>query len=139
MGGYSLSYWKCLSCSFCCVSSPPHPPPLENAIVGESLVGAFIKEIQDGVFLLRLDSKEFLADSVVDFPRDEEFDLSPRVQLGCRSGFRRISPPGKAVPNSQGCGMFPSLMLLGIKIKLKSKSSVNLCLWLIRERPEPPT
>lgn len=94
---------------FCCIFSPP----LENAIVGAHLVGAFIKEIKDGVFLLRLDSKEFPADSFIDFPRDEEFDLSPRVQLGCRSGFRRISSPGKAVPNSQGCGMFPSLMSLG--------------------------
>lgn len=80
-------------------------PSLENAIVGENLIGAFIKEIKDGGFLLYLDSKQFIADSVVDFPRDEEFDLSPRVQLGCISGFRRISSPGKAGPNSQGCGM----------------------------------
>lgn len=97
-------------------------PPLENAIVGANLVGAFIKEIKDGVFLLRLDSKEFPADSFIDFPRDEEFDLSPRVQLGCRSGFQRISSPGKAVPNSQGCGMFPSLMSLGIRTKLESEN-----------------
>lgn len=80
-------------------------PSLENAIVRENLIGAFIKEIKDGGFLLYLDSKQFIADSVVDFPRDEEFDLSPRVQLGCISGFRRISSPGKAGPNSQGCGM----------------------------------
>lgn len=80
-------------------------PSLENAIVGENLIGAFIKEIKDGGFLLYLDSKQFTADSVVDFPRDEEFDLSPHVQLGCISGFRRISSPGKAGPNSQGCGM----------------------------------
>lgn len=86
---------------FCCIFFPS----LENAVVGENLIGAFIKEIKDGVFLLYLDSKQFLADSVIDFPRDEEFDLSPRVQLGCRSGFRRISSPGKAGPNSQGCGM----------------------------------
>lgn len=91
---------KCLSCYFVVLFFPS----LENAIVGENLIGAFIKEIKDGVFLLHLDSKQFLADSVIDFPRDEEFDLSPRVQLGCRSGFRRISSPGKAGPNSQGCG-----------------------------------
>uniref|UniRef100_A0A8C0UU38 Thyroglobulin n=1 Tax=Cyanistes caeruleus TaxID=156563 RepID=A0A8C0UU38_CYACU len=78
-------------------ASLPDLHDIENAIVGENLIGAFINEIKDGVFLLHLDSKQFLADSVIDFPRDEEFDLSPRVQLGCRSGFRRISSPGKAV------------------------------------------
>uniref|UniRef100_A0A8C0UVA3 Thyroglobulin n=1 Tax=Cyanistes caeruleus TaxID=156563 RepID=A0A8C0UVA3_CYACU len=77
-------------------ASLPDLHDIENAIVGENLIGAFINEIKDGVFLLHLDSKQFLADSVIDFPRDEEFDLSPRVQLGCRSGFRRISSPGKS-------------------------------------------
>lgn len=79
--------------------------PLEKAIVGENLIGAFIKEIEDGGFQLYLDSKQFLADSFIDFPRDEEFDLSPSVQLGCRSGFRRTSTPGKTTPNARGCGM----------------------------------
>lgn len=79
--------------------------PLEKAIVGENLIGAFIKEIEDGGFLLYLDSKQFIADSLIDFPRDEEFDLSPGVQLGCRSGFRITSSPGKTIPNAQGCGM----------------------------------
>ncbi|NWV67698.1 THYG protein, partial [Malurus elegans] len=88
-------------------ASLPDLHDIENAIVGESLIGAFIKEIKDGVFLLHLDSKQFLADSVIDFPRDEEFDLSPRVQLRCRSGFRKISSPGKAGPNSQGCVVCP--------------------------------
>uniref|UniRef100_A0A803VL40 Thyroglobulin n=1 Tax=Ficedula albicollis TaxID=59894 RepID=A0A803VL40_FICAL len=88
-------------------ASLPDLHDIENAIVGENLIGAFIKEIKDGVFLLHLDSKQFLADSVIDFPRDEEFDLSPRVQLGCKSGFRRISSPGKAGPNSQGCVVCP--------------------------------
>ncbi|XP_057880895.1 thyroglobulin [Melospiza georgiana] len=88
-------------------ASLPDLHDIENAIVGENLIGAFIKEIKDGVFLLHLDSKQFLADSVIDFPRDEEYDLSPRVQLGCRSGFRRISSPGKAGPNSQGCVVCP--------------------------------
>ncbi|NWW82460.1 THYG protein, partial [Climacteris rufus] len=88
-------------------ASLPDLHDIENAIVGENLIGAFIKEIKDGGFLLHLDSKQFLADSVIDFPRDEEFDLSPRVQLGCRKGFRRISSPGKAGPNSQGCVVCP--------------------------------
>ncbi|NXE89600.1 THYG protein, partial [Menura novaehollandiae] len=87
--------------------SLPDLHDIENAVVGENLIGAFMKEIKDGGFLLHLDSKQFLADSLIDFPRDEEFDLSPRVQLGCRSGFRRISSPGKAVPNSQGCVVCP--------------------------------
>ncbi|NXI27854.1 THYG protein, partial [Sterrhoptilus dennistouni] len=88
-------------------ASLPDLHDIENAVVGENLIGAFIKEIKDGVFLLYLDSKQFLADSVIDFPRDEEFNLSPRVQLGCRSGFRRISSLGKAGPNSQGCVVCP--------------------------------
>uniref|UniRef100_A0A8C3DMA2 Thyroglobulin n=1 Tax=Corvus moneduloides TaxID=1196302 RepID=A0A8C3DMA2_CORMO len=88
-------------------ASLPDLHDIENAIVGENLIGAFIKEIKDGGFLLHLDSKQFLADSVIDFPRDEEFDLSPRVQLRCRSGFRRISSPGKAGPYSQGCVVCP--------------------------------
>ncbi|NXH63383.1 THYG protein, partial [Rhabdornis inornatus] len=88
-------------------ASLPDLHDIENAIVGENLIGAFIKEIKDGVFLLHLDSKQFQADSVIDFPRDEDFDLSPRVQLGCRSGFRRISSSGTAGPNSQGCVVCP--------------------------------
>lgn len=124
---------------FCCIF-----PPLENAIVGENLIGAFIKEIKDGAFLLHLDSKLFLADSFIDFPRDEEFDLSPSVQLGCRSGFRRTSSSGKAVPNSQGCGMsqfsFPFSDVVRNQYKATvRKSSVNLCSWLICERHEAPT
>ncbi|NXK44006.1 THYG protein, partial [Chauna torquata] len=81
---------------------------IENAIAGENLIGTFIKEIEDGGFLLYLDSKQFLADSFVDFPRDEEFDLSPSVQLGCRCGFRRTSSPEKIIPNTQGCVVCPS-------------------------------
>ncbi|KFQ37012.1 Thyroglobulin, partial [Mesitornis unicolor] len=88
-------------------ASLPDLHDIENAVVGENLIGAFIKEIKDGDFLLYLDSKQFLADSFIDFLRDEEFDLSPSVQLGCRSGFRRTSSPGKAVPNSQGCVVCP--------------------------------
>ncbi|NXK87325.1 THYG protein, partial [Formicarius rufipectus] len=88
-------------------ASLPDFHDIENGIVGENLIGAFIKGIKDGDFLLHLDSKQFLADSFIDFPRDEEFDLSPRVQLGCRSGFRRISSPGKTAPNSQGCVVCP--------------------------------
>ncbi|NXJ82569.1 THYG protein, partial [Trogon melanurus] len=88
-------------------ASLPDLHDIENAIVGENLIGAFIKEIKDGAFLLTLDSKQFLGDSFTDFPRDEEFDLSSSVQLGCRSGFRRVSSAGKAVPNSQGCVVCP--------------------------------
>ncbi|KFP92185.1 Thyroglobulin, partial [Apaloderma vittatum] len=88
-------------------ASLPDLHDIENAIVGENLIGAFIKEIKDGAFVLNLDSKQFLGDSFTDFPRDEEFDLSPSVQLGCRVGFRRVSSAGKAVPNSQGCVVCP--------------------------------
>lgn len=131
--------WKCLSCYFVVFFFSS----LENAIVGKNLIGAFIKEIKDGVFLLHLDSKQFLADSVIDFPRDEEFDLSPRVKLGCKNGFRRISSPEKAGPNSQGCGMsyfsFPFLDVVRNQYKAEvRKSSLNLCLKFIFERCEAP-
>ncbi|KAF1530786.1 Thyroglobulin, partial [Eudyptula minor] len=120
-------------------ASLPDLHDIENAIVGENLIGAFIKEIKDGGFLLHLDSKQFLGDSFIDFPRDEEFDLSPSVQLGCRSGFRRTSSPGKAVQNSQGCGMsqfsFPFFDAVNNQYKAKvRKSSVNFCLWSTCER-----
>ncbi|XP_071593034.1 thyroglobulin [Heliangelus exortis] len=88
-------------------ASLPDLHDIENAFVGENLIGAFLKEIKGGGFLLHLDSTQFLADPFIDFPRDEKFDLAPNVQLGCRSGFRRISPPGKAIPNSQGCVVCP--------------------------------
>ncbi|NXI58262.1 THYG protein, partial [Chloroceryle aenea] len=88
-------------------ASLPDLHDIENAIVGQNLIGAFIKEIKDGSFVLHLDSKQFLAGPFTDFPRDEEFDLSPSVQLGCRSGFRRISSAGKTVPNSRGCVVCP--------------------------------
>ncbi|NXA51784.1 THYG protein, partial [Nothocercus julius] len=88
-------------------ASLPDLHDIENAFVGENLIGAFKKQIEEGGFLLRLDSKQFIADSFIDFPRDEEFDLSPRVQLGCRSGFRRTSSPGRTVPNAQGCVVCP--------------------------------
>ncbi|KAK2513360.1 Tg [Columba livia] len=88
-------------------ASHPDLHDIENAIVGENLIGAFMKEIKGGYFLLHLDSKQFLADSVLDFPRDEEFDLSPTVKLGCSNGFRRTSSPGKVAPNSQGCVVCP--------------------------------
>ncbi|NXK02396.1 THYG protein, partial [Herpetotheres cachinnans] len=88
-------------------ASLPDLHDIENAFVGENLIRAFIKEIKDGGFQLHLDSKQFLADSFIEFPRDDEFDLSPSVQLGCRSGFQRTSSPGKAVPNSQGCVVCP--------------------------------
>ncbi|NWS70344.1 THYG protein, partial [Crotophaga sulcirostris] len=88
-------------------ASLPDLHDIENAFVGEKLIGAFIKVIKDGDFLLHLDSKQFLGDSFIDFPRDEEFDLSPNVQLGCTSGFRRTSSSRKAVPNSQGCVVCP--------------------------------
>ncbi|NXC46593.1 THYG protein, partial [Penelope pileata] len=89
-------------------ASLPDLHDIENAIVGENLIGAFIKEIEDGRFLLYLDSKQFPADSFTDFPQDEEFDLSPSVQLGCRSGFQRTSSPGKSIPNAQGCVVCPA-------------------------------
>ncbi|NXP49491.1 THYG protein, partial [Heliornis fulica] len=88
-------------------ASLPDLHDIENALVGENLIGAFIKEIKDGGFQLLLDSTKFLGDSFIDFPLDEEFNLSPNVQLGCRSGFRRILSPVKTDPNSQGCVVCP--------------------------------
>uniref|UniRef100_A0A8D0GXN7 Thyroglobulin n=1 Tax=Sphenodon punctatus TaxID=8508 RepID=A0A8D0GXN7_SPHPU len=57
---------------------------LEKAIVGENLIGRFEALIKGGGFLLHLDSKQFPADTSIRFPRDEDFDTSHSVQLGCR-------------------------------------------------------
>ncbi|XP_074919354.1 thyroglobulin isoform X1 [Chelonoidis abingdonii] len=88
--------------------SLPDLHDIEKAIVGENLIGRFVTLIESGGFVLHLDSKQFPADMSIRFPRDEDFDLSPSVQLGCRSGFRRSSSLGTAIPNSQGCVVCPS-------------------------------
>uniref|UniRef100_A0A8D0GVF9 Thyroglobulin n=1 Tax=Sphenodon punctatus TaxID=8508 RepID=A0A8D0GVF9_SPHPU len=80
---------------------------LEKAIVGENLIGRFEALIKGGGFLLHLDSKQFPADTSIRFPRDEDFDTSHSVQLGCRSGFQRIPASGRGTPNSQGCVICP--------------------------------
>ncbi|XP_067387679.1 thyroglobulin [Emydura macquarii macquarii] len=89
-------------------ASLPDLHDIEKAIVGENLIGRFVALIESGGFVLRLDSRQFPADTSIHFPRDEDFDLSPSVQLGCRSGFRRSSSPGRVIPNSQGCVVCPS-------------------------------
>ncbi|XP_034615481.1 thyroglobulin, partial [Trachemys scripta elegans] len=89
-------------------ASLPDLHDIEKAIVGENLIGRFVALIESGGFVLHLDSKQFPADTSIRFPRDEDFDLSPSVQLGCRSGFRRSSSLPRAIPNSQGCVVCPS-------------------------------
>ncbi|XP_074840896.1 thyroglobulin [Carettochelys insculpta] len=81
---------------------------IEKAMVGENLIGRFVALIEGGGFVLHLDSKQFPADTSIHFPRDEDFDLSPSVQLGCQSGFRRSLSPGRAIPHSQGCVVCPA-------------------------------
>ncbi|XP_019403055.1 PREDICTED: thyroglobulin [Crocodylus porosus] len=88
-------------------ASLPDLHDIENTIVGDNLIGRFVKLIESGGFLLHLDSKQFPAATSISFLRDEDFDLSPNVQLGCRSGFRRSSSPGTAISNSQGCVVCP--------------------------------
>uniref|UniRef100_K7FB89 Thyroglobulin n=1 Tax=Pelodiscus sinensis TaxID=13735 RepID=K7FB89_PELSI len=88
-------------------ASLPDLHDIEKAIVGENLIRRFLALIKGGGFVLQLDSKQFPADTSIHFPRDEDFDLSPSVQLGCQSGFRSSSS-GRTIPNSQGCVVCPA-------------------------------
>ncbi|XP_069478248.1 thyroglobulin [Ambystoma mexicanum] len=82
------------------VAALPDLHDIENAIAGDGLAGRFITLIRSGGYLLNVDSKQFPADVSIDFPRDEEFGLSPMVQLGCMKGFRKL-PSGQRL--NSGC------------------------------------
>ncbi|KAJ6663125.1 hypothetical protein lerEdw1_010718 [Lerista edwardsae] len=86
-------------------ASFPDLHSIEKAMVGEDLIGRFEALIRSGDFVLRLDSKQFQADTSIHFLRDANFNVSPGVYLGCRNGFRKVSVAGGTTPNLQGCGV----------------------------------
>ncbi|XP_036597527.1 LOW QUALITY PROTEIN: thyroglobulin [Trichosurus vulpecula] len=88
-------------------TSLPDFHDIENAFMGNDLVGRFVKLIQNGGFQLHLDSKTFPADTTIQFLRGDYFDMSPSVQFGCKKGFQKYSPPGRTVLYSPGCVVCP--------------------------------
>ncbi|XP_053101944.1 thyroglobulin [Hemicordylus capensis] len=88
-------------------ASLPDLSNIEKAMVGENLIGRFEALIRSGGFVLHLDSKQFQADTSIRFLSDGGFNVSPRVQLGCKSGFRRVSAAGGVSPSRQGCVVCP--------------------------------
>uniref|UniRef100_G3WK69 Thyroglobulin n=1 Tax=Sarcophilus harrisii TaxID=9305 RepID=G3WK69_SARHA len=73
-------------------NSLPDFHDIENAFVGNDLVGRFVKLIQSGDFQLHLDSKTFPADTTIRFLRGDDFEIFPSVQFGCKKGFQKNSP-----------------------------------------------
>ncbi|CAH2285956.1 Hypothetical predicted protein [Pelobates cultripes] len=90
------------------VSALPGLRDIEAAIVGENLVGRFLSIIRSGNYTLTLDSKLFVADNSADFPRDDDFSLSPEVKLGCKEGFRRLIESSTDSRDLGGCAICPA-------------------------------
>ncbi|XP_029141925.1 thyroglobulin-like, partial [Protobothrops mucrosquamatus] len=76
---------------------------IEKAMVGENLLGRFEELIKTGGFILHLDNKQFQADTSLRSPGRGESGMSPKVSLGCKSGFHKVLITGEVIPNSQGC------------------------------------
>lgn len=75
-------------------------------MVGENLLGRFEELIKTGGFILHLDNKQFQADTSIRSPGRGDSGMSPKVSLGCKSGFHKVLTTGEVIPNSQGCGMY---------------------------------
>ncbi|NP_001316486.1 thyroglobulin [Xenopus tropicalis] len=60
---------------------------IEDALIGDNLVGRFASVISSGNYSLTLDSKEFVADRSVLFPHMEKLGSFPQTSLGCAQGF----------------------------------------------------
>ncbi|KAM4687620.1 thyroglobulin [Discoglossus pictus] len=80
---------------------------VENAIVGENLIGRFLSVVRAGDYNLNLDSKQFVADESVFFPQDEEFSVSPQAGLGCKQGFQKQFNSNSDSRKLGGCVICP--------------------------------
>nr|XP_020662064.1 thyroglobulin [Pogona vitticeps] len=80
---------------------------VEEAMVGENLVGRFESLVRSGGFLLHLDNKQFKADTSMLFFKNGDFSTAPQVQLGCRTGFQKVLAVRSVTPNLQGCVVCP--------------------------------
>ncbi|XP_070604754.1 thyroglobulin, partial [Erythrolamprus reginae] len=87
------------------VTSLPDLYDIEEAMVGENLLGRFEELIQSGGFVLHLDNKQFQADTSI--RGRGKSGMSPKVSLGCQNGFRKVLTTGEVIPNSQGCAVCP--------------------------------
>ncbi|XP_025021113.1 thyroglobulin, partial [Python bivittatus] len=88
-------------------ASLPDLYDIEKAMAGENLLGRFEELIKSGGFVLHLDNKQFQADTSIRFPGRGDSGTSPKVYLGCKSGFQTVLTTGEVVPNSQGCAVCP--------------------------------
>ncbi|KAM3840976.1 thyroglobulin [Vipera latastei] len=80
---------------------------IEKAMVGENLLGRFEELIKTGGFIIHLDNKQFQADTFIRSPGRGDSGMSPKVSLGCESGFHKVLTTGEVIPNSQGCALCP--------------------------------
>uniref|UniRef100_A0ABM5GDE2 Thyroglobulin n=1 Tax=Pogona vitticeps TaxID=103695 RepID=A0ABM5GDE2_9SAUR len=80
---------------------------VEEAMVGENLIGRFESLVRSGGFLLHLDNKQFKADTSMLFFKNGDLSTAPQVQLGCRTGFQKVLAVGSVTPNLQGCAVCP--------------------------------
>ncbi|XP_028389694.1 thyroglobulin [Phyllostomus discolor] len=88
-------------------ASLPDVHDVEEALVGEDLVGRFADLIQSGTFQLHLDSKTFPADTSLRFLQGDGFGASPGTRYGCLEGFQLISAAGSATQDPLGCAKCP--------------------------------
>ncbi|XP_054841882.1 thyroglobulin [Eublepharis macularius] len=87
-------------------ASLPDLHNIEKAMVGD-LIGRFETLVRSGGFVFHLDSKRFQADTSITFLRDVDFNISSRVHVGCKSGFRKALTAEEVAPNSRGCVVCP--------------------------------
>ncbi|XP_004697442.1 thyroglobulin [Echinops telfairi] len=81
----------------------PDVQDIEEAFVGQDLVGRFADLIRSGEFQLHLDSKTFPADTSIRFLQGEHVGPSPRAQFGCMDGFYRVPATSPAGRDALGC------------------------------------
>ncbi|XP_032323561.1 thyroglobulin isoform X1 [Camelus ferus] len=88
-------------------ASLPDLRDVEEALVGEDLIGRFADLVQSGTFQLQVDSKTFQADTSIRFLQGDRFGTSPRTRFGCLEGFRQVSATSNASQDPLGCVKCP--------------------------------
>ncbi|KAB1257965.1 Thyroglobulin [Camelus dromedarius] len=88
-------------------ASLPDLRDVEEALVGEDLIGRFADLVQSGTFQLQVDSKTFQADTSIRFLQGDRFGTSPRTRFGCLEGFRQVSAISNASQDPLGCVKCP--------------------------------
>ncbi|XP_033012001.1 thyroglobulin-like [Lacerta agilis] len=95
-------------------ASLPDLHNIERAMVGDNLVGRFEELVKSGGFILQLGPEQFQADTSISFLGNGNFDTSPEVRLGCRSGYRKVFNAGEVAPSLQGCDVCIEAWMSGV-------------------------